>query len=236
MSRPSTPRPCGRSPIRACCSGVDAVGDEVVQQPVRTDHAERAVPGADQLAGRLHDALQGGAQIQVGADADHRVEQRPQPLPAGHHLADPVQHLLQQLVEADPRQRAQPQRRGRWRFPRGLRRAAGHRAMVAPVTFLAETRQTGSPRTAEVSTTCAVASRGVCGGPACVGSAMPNRSTRYGKPSPESICRKRLPGAGHLHHRRCSGTTDTPSRVAVSQPAESASPARSQLSGSSSSP
>ncbi|GAB3956762.1 hypothetical protein GCM10027614_70080 [Micromonospora vulcania] len=86
--------------------------DEVVQQPVRADHAQRAVLGADQLAGRLHDALQGAAQIQVGADADHRVEQRAQPLPVGDHLADPDQHLLEQFVEADPGQRAQPERRG----------------------------------------------------------------------------------------------------------------------------
>ena len=91
--------------------GVDAVGDELGQPPVGAEHAERAVSGADQLAGRLHDALQGAAQVEVGADADHRVQQRPQPLPAGHHLADPVEQLLQQLVQLHPGQRGQPERR-----------------------------------------------------------------------------------------------------------------------------
>ena len=111
MSRPSTPRPCGRSPIVRVRPGVDAVRDELEQLPVGADHAQRAVAGADELAGRLHDPLQGAAQVEVGADADDRVQQGPQPLPAGHHLADPVEHLLEQLVEAHPGQRGQPQRR-----------------------------------------------------------------------------------------------------------------------------
>ena len=45
--------------------GVDAVGDEVGQLPVRPDDAEGAVAGADQLAGRLDDALQRAAQVEV---------------------------------------------------------------------------------------------------------------------------------------------------------------------------
>jgi hypothetical protein len=55
--------------------------------------------------------LQGAAQIEVGADADDRVEQGAQPLPAGHHLADPVEHLLQELVEPYSRQRGETERR-----------------------------------------------------------------------------------------------------------------------------
>jgi hypothetical protein len=90
---------------------IDAVGDEVGQQAVRADHAERAVTGPGQGAGGLDDPLQGAAQVELRADADHRVEQGAQPFPAGHHLTDPVEHLLQQLVQPDPGQRAEPERR-----------------------------------------------------------------------------------------------------------------------------
>jgi hypothetical protein len=91
---------------------VDAMRDEVGQpRALHADHPERAVAGPGQRARRLDDALQGAAQVEVGADADDRVEQGAQPLPAGHHLADPVQHLLEQLVEADPGQRPEPERR-----------------------------------------------------------------------------------------------------------------------------
>ncbi|GAB3846333.1 hypothetical protein GCM10029963_25910 [Micromonospora andamanensis] len=103
------------------------MGDEVVQHPIGTDHAERAVAGAGQVAGCLHDAPQGAAQIQVGADADDRVEQCPQPFPAGDHLADAIQHLLEQLVQADSGQRAEAERR--WLVP-GVGCTDGHPAML----------------------------------------------------------------------------------------------------------
>lgn len=180
--------------------GGDAVHDEVVQQSVRADHTQRAVPGADQLAGRLHDALQGGAQIQVGADADHRVEQGAQPLPAGDHLADPDQHFLQQFVEAHPRERAQPERRGRRRFPTGLRRAVGHREMVAPVTFLAGpvNRARPGPRRCRPpgrwpAAACAVGRRAP--GPRCPTAA------RCREADPGEQLTQGLPGARHLDHR-----------------------------------
>ena len=47
-----------------------------------------------------------------------------QPLAAGHHLADPVEQLLQQLVEVDPGQGRQRQRR----LPR--RQIVGHTGIV----------------------------------------------------------------------------------------------------------
>jgi hypothetical protein len=76
--------------------GVDAVGDEVDQLgAIGADHAQRAVSRAAQRARRLDDALQRAAQVEVGADADDRVQQGPQPFPAGHDLADPVEHLLE---------------------------------------------------------------------------------------------------------------------------------------------
>ncbi|GAA3337127.1 hypothetical protein GCM10020358_12240 [Amorphoplanes nipponensis] len=91
--------------------GVDAVRDEVGELHVGPDDAERAVAGAGQRARGLDDALQRAAQVEVGADADDRVQQGAQPLPAGDDLPDPDQHLLQQLVEPDPGQRGQSQRR-----------------------------------------------------------------------------------------------------------------------------
>ncbi len=83
----------------------ETVGDELDESTVRSDHAERTVTGTGQRARRSHDPVQRAAQVEIAADADDRLQQRRQPLPAGHDLADPVQQLLQQLIEADPRQR-----------------------------------------------------------------------------------------------------------------------------------
>ena len=94
----------------------EAVGDELDESPVRSDHAERTVAGTGQRAGRGDDPVQGAAQVEVAADADDRLQQRRQPLPAGHDLADAVQQLLEQLIEADPRQRRDVELRRR---PRG---------------------------------------------------------------------------------------------------------------------
>jgi hypothetical protein len=41
-------------------------------------------------------------QVEIGADGDNGVEQGAQAFPAGHHVADPVEQLLQQLVQAHP--------------------------------------------------------------------------------------------------------------------------------------
>ena len=85
--------------------GVDSVRDEVGQLLIGADDAERAVTGARERAGRLDDAVESAAQLEVGADPDHGVQQGPEAFAAGHHLADPVEHLLQQLVQAYPGQR-----------------------------------------------------------------------------------------------------------------------------------
>ena len=61
-------------------SWVDAVRDELGELPVRSQHAQRAVTGADHLAGGRHDPLEGAAQVEVGADAHHGIEQPAQPL------------------------------------------------------------------------------------------------------------------------------------------------------------
>ena len=92
-----------------------SVGDELDQPPVGTDHAQRAVACAGQPAGGHHDALQGTAQVQAGADADDRLQQSGEALPAGHHVADPQLQFGQQLVQAYPGQCGQAQRRARSR-------------------------------------------------------------------------------------------------------------------------
>ena len=79
------------APVRQLADGgvqlrIDAVGDEVGQLPVRPDDAEGPVAGADQFAGRRDDPLEHGAQVEVTADAHHRVEQGPQALAAGDDL------------------------------------------------------------------------------------------------------------------------------------------------------
>ena len=89
----------------------DAVGDESDQAlAVMTDDTERAVPGAGELAGGGDDAVQGAGEIEVGADTDHGVEQRPEAFLGVHDLVDPAQQLLQQSVQADPRQPGELQR------------------------------------------------------------------------------------------------------------------------------
>ena len=77
MSRPSTPWPVGRSPMRAVLGVADAVRDELDQRAVTADDAERAVAGADQPAGRHHDALQGAGSARGRVPMpDDRGEQR----------------------------------------------------------------------------------------------------------------------------------------------------------------
>ena len=102
MSRPEHAAPVRQVADRGVQLRIDAVGDEVGQLPVRPDDAERAVAGADQLAGRRDDPLQRAAQVEVGADADHRVEQGPQPFAAGHHLADAVEHRRRVRIGSVP--------------------------------------------------------------------------------------------------------------------------------------
>ncbi len=76
----------------------EAVGYELDEPPVIADHADGAVPRAGEPARGDHDALQCHMQLEVRADPDHRIQQRPQPLAVGKHVADPVEQLLQQLL------------------------------------------------------------------------------------------------------------------------------------------
>jgi hypothetical protein len=56
----------------------DAVRHEVGQAAAPgVEHSQCAVPGLGNPAGRLHDPVQHGVQVQVGADGHDRLEQRP---------------------------------------------------------------------------------------------------------------------------------------------------------------
>ena len=89
----------------------DAAGDEPHQPlAVVADHTEGAVAGAGEFAGGGDDVVEGAGQVKIGADADHRVEQRPETFLGVHDLVDTAQQLLQQGVQADPRQPRELQR------------------------------------------------------------------------------------------------------------------------------
>ncbi len=53
----------------------DPLGDELDEQAVRPDDAQRAVPGIGQPARGQHDAVQRAAQVQIAADPDDGVQQ-----------------------------------------------------------------------------------------------------------------------------------------------------------------
>ena len=76
----------------------------------RTPSAAYRAP--DQLAGDLDDPLQHAVEGQVGGDADHGVEQQPEPALVRDHLVDPFEELAQQVVEPGGGQRGE---RGRGR-------------------------------------------------------------------------------------------------------------------------
>jgi hypothetical protein len=59
---------------------VHADGDEVRQvRPVGIEHPDRAILGADELDGHLGDVAERDAQIEVGVECAHGVEQAVQP-------------------------------------------------------------------------------------------------------------------------------------------------------------
>jgi len=97
--------------MAACFSGADPVRNELDELPIVADDTHRAVAGAHQTARGVYYAVQGAAQVQVRAHADHGVEQRSQPLATCDHVAHPIEQFMQQLIEVDARQRRQAERR-----------------------------------------------------------------------------------------------------------------------------
>ena len=78
--------------------------DELGQPAVRGEHAERGVAGADELPGRLHDAVQHLGQGQPARDHVVRAQETPQPPLGGEDLLCALDQLRQQLIELQPRQ------------------------------------------------------------------------------------------------------------------------------------
>ena len=90
---------------------IDAMRDELDQLAIAADHAKSPVLGAGKMAGGNHNPFQSGPKIQVCADPHHRVQKTAQPLPAGHHLGDAVEQLLEKLIQTHPGKRRQTKRR-----------------------------------------------------------------------------------------------------------------------------
>jgi hypothetical protein len=89
----------------------DTVGDEPDQPfAIGADDAESAVPGTGEFAGGADDAVERAVQVQVGTDADHGVQQGPQPVLVVHDLVDPAEELLQEGIETYPGQHGELQR------------------------------------------------------------------------------------------------------------------------------
>jgi hypothetical protein len=106
----------------------DPVGDELHQPPIVADHTQRPIPCTDEPARADHDSFQCGPQVEIGAHTDHGVEQRTQPFPTSHDVADPVEQLVQQLVEVNPRQRRQAELRHLTRLVGLVRDVSDHEA------------------------------------------------------------------------------------------------------------
>ena len=116
ISTPSTPRPSGRCPIVARVVFVDAFVDELDELVTVAAHAERAVPGVDELDGGVHDRAQRDVEVEAGGDDEHGVDEAVEAVAALDDLLDAVLDLAEQL--------AQPQ----------LRQGVAHRTRSAVVT------------------------------------------------------------------------------------------------------
>ena len=93
MSRPRTPRPVGRSPIRASSALVESDGDELLEPcACLVEHPEGGVAGADQRPGLFHQVTEQVGQLDVGGDHEHCAHEAPELLGVVHprvrHEAD----------------------------------------------------------------------------------------------------------------------------------------------------
>jgi hypothetical protein len=93
----------------------EPVRDERLQPAARprAEHPQGGVLGVRELAGGLHDAMQHAVQRQVAGDRDDGVEQKRQPVLPVDDLADAVQELTEQVVEARSGEGRQSGRRTR---------------------------------------------------------------------------------------------------------------------------
>ena len=82
--------------------------DELGQPLVLTDDAQRPVGRVDEPDRGLHDAPQGGFQVQARADGDDRFEQAAHPVPGRQHGLQPPLQLGQELVQLQLRKQLRP--------------------------------------------------------------------------------------------------------------------------------
>ncbi len=82
----------------------DADGQERGQLPVVADDAQRPVLGVHQGHGGLHDAAQHLGQVELPADGHDGFEESVEPVPGPPDLVDARLELVEQFVEAQPRQ------------------------------------------------------------------------------------------------------------------------------------
>lgn len=100
--------------------GVDAFVHESGQCAVGAQHTDRAVAGADQPLGGVHDRTQGVVEIQVGGDGQHGLDQVVGLVAGTDDVLDPVAQLGQNRVQLQLRQRV-------------TRRDTAHDRALAPV-------------------------------------------------------------------------------------------------------
>ena len=80
---------------------VHADVDELREEPVRPDHAQRSVPCLGELDRRFDDMTEHYGQAQVGSDRDHGLEQTAQPVARGDHILQLPLQPAEQLVQAE---------------------------------------------------------------------------------------------------------------------------------------
>ncbi len=68
---------------------VQAHRHELGELPALADDAERAVPGGDQLDGRLDDLAEHHLELELAADGDHGLDQRVRAIPGVEDLLQP---------------------------------------------------------------------------------------------------------------------------------------------------
>jgi hypothetical protein len=80
--------------------GVEAYRDELGEPLVLANDAERAVPGIDELDGRLHDPAQRRLEVQPGPDRDDGLQQAAHPVPGRDDSLKPRLELPKQVIQS----------------------------------------------------------------------------------------------------------------------------------------
>jgi hypothetical protein len=79
--------------------GVKPDGNELDEALVLADDAERAVPGVDEVHGRLNNAAEHRLKLKARPDRDDRLKQAVHPVPGAEHGLKPRLELREQVVQ-----------------------------------------------------------------------------------------------------------------------------------------